>query len=73
MILYTPAQLELVFGGSKETPRYRTALVDEIPVLVRETGAGCGRIERILSTDPADYLRSELSPGTPVVFEALPD
>jgi len=70
MILYTPAQLELVLDGSDAVLKYRQVLVDGIPVLVRETGAGCGSIERLLSTDPADYLRPDLSPGTQVAFEA---
>ncbi|HEX6989159.1 MAG TPA: YlzJ-like family protein [Bacillota bacterium] len=34
-------------------------------LLLRRDGRGGERIERVLSTDPADYLDQRLSPGNP--------
>ncbi|OUM95222.1 MAG: hypothetical protein BAA04_03505 [Firmicutes bacterium ZCTH02-B6] len=64
MILWTIVPLEAVLEDDAAPP----ALV-EVPVghmrLVLEAGAdGRHRIHRVLSTDPADYLRPELAPGS---------
>jgi hypothetical protein len=70
VILYTPVQLEIVLGEQGlDMPKPRQVLVDGVPVLVREAGPGRGRIDRLLSTDPQDYLRPGLAPGTQVIFE----
>lgn len=71
MILYTVAQLEIVLAEpGPGTPKFHEMLVGDVPVLVQETGAGRGRIDRVLSTDPNHFLRPELAPGTQVALEA---
>ncbi|MGB9825643.1 MAG: YlzJ-like family protein [Desulfofundulus sp.] len=65
MILYTPMQLELVFEGLEEmkhTPT-REVNIGGMPLLIQDTGSGEGRVVRLLSTNPRDYLRSDLYPG----------
>jgi len=68
MILYTPMQLELVLSGlDNMTNEFdKKASVNGVPVIVRQTGDGKQKIIQLLSTNPADYLRSELYPGTVV-------
>ncbi|MDK2887195.1 MAG: hypothetical protein PWP72_72 [Thermoanaerobacter sp.] len=68
MILYTPMQLELVFDGLEEMQHVpvREVKVGGVPVLVQDTGPGEGKVVRLLSTDPRDYLRSDLCPGAVV-------
>lgn len=68
MILYTPMQLELVLEGledMKHAPT-RKAYIDGIPVLIQEVGLREGRVVRVLSTDPRDFLRPEIYPGAVV-------
>ncbi len=66
MILYTPMQLELVLEGFDQTkyPEYKEVKYKGVPMLVEEAEGGRNRIVRLLSTNPFDYLRTELSPGS---------
>lgn len=66
MILYTPVQLELVLEGFDNTkyPEYREVKYKGVPVLVEEAGFGRKRIVKLLSTDPFDYLKPEMAPGS---------
>jgi hypothetical protein len=68
MVLYTPIPLELVLAGTEPVRRYREAVIRGVPVLVEETAPGRGRVVRLLSTDPFDYLAPGLAPGTEVNF-----
>jgi hypothetical protein len=71
MILYTPMQLELVMEGLKEMKEPVTRLVDigGVTLIIEDTGPGEGRVIRLLSTDPDDYLRPELYPGVVIKFQ----
>ena len=66
MILWTPMQLELVLEGLEEmvSPRCSQVVHQGVPMLVEKTGYGRSRVARLLSTDPGDYLKPELSPGS---------
>lgn len=65
MILWTPMQLELVFEGLEDmgAPEYGQVCHRGVPVLVERTKGGRGRVARLLSTDPRDYLNVEYTPG----------
>ncbi len=65
MILYTPVQLELVLEGFDKTkyPDYKEIKYKGVPMLVEEAGFGRKRIVKLLSTDPFDYLKPEMTPG----------
>lgn len=71
MILYTPMQLELVIEGLKEMKEPVTRLVDigGVTLIIEDTGPSEGRVIRLLSTDPGDYLRPELYPGVVIKFQ----
>lgn len=66
MILWTPMQLELVLEGLEKmtAPDYEEISVGGVPMVVERTGSGRSRIAKLLSTDPADYLRAEYTPGS---------
>ncbi len=64
MILYTVLDIESVLGDPAGTEvALENAVVDGIPVLVRRSNNGNVFLERVLSTDPYDFLRPELAPG----------
>ncbi|MFZ5633915.1 MAG: YlzJ-like family protein [Bacillota bacterium] len=65
MILWTPMQLELVLEGLEDMcpPEYGQVYHRGVPVLVERTRDGRHKIARLLSTDPADYLKPEYTPG----------
>lgn len=62
MIYYTVIPAEELFDEEEERSMV-VASVKGCSVLVEPLGDGRGRIERLLSTDPADYLSGELQPG----------
>ncbi len=66
MILYTPMQLELVLEGLDTTkyPEYEEIQYQGIPMLVDDAGSGRKRIVKLLSTNPYDYLKPGISPGS---------
>jgi len=70
MILYTPMQLELVLEGLEDMkqPAVRKVEVNGVPALVQDEGSGQGKLVKLLSTDPKDYINPDLMPGTSVSF-----
>lgn len=70
MILYTPLQLELVLEGFDKTnyPKYKEVEYSGVPVLVEDAGMGRKRIVKLLSTNPFDYLKPELLPGSIIEY-----
>ncbi|RJO61792.1 MAG: hypothetical protein C4542_05615 [Dehalococcoidia bacterium] len=66
MILYTPMQLELVLEGFDQNkyPCYQELDHKGVTVLVEDVGGGKRKVVKLLSTNPYDFLRPELSPGT---------
>ncbi|MHB1042110.1 MAG: YlzJ-like family protein [Eubacteriales bacterium] len=70
MILYTPMQLELVLEGFDKTqyPDYEKIEYDGVSMLVERTCQGKKKVVKLLSTDPKDYLRPDLIPGSELDF-----
>lgn len=68
MILYTPMQLELVLAGFEQLDRSseREVTVNGVPAIVKDAGGGKLELVQLLSTNPMDFLRSELFPGAMV-------
>ena len=66
MILYTPMQLELVLEGFDTTkyPEYRNIEYQGVAMVVESAGFGRQKIVKLLSTNPFDYLKPELVPGS---------
>lgn len=68
MLLYTPIPLELVLEGIEPERHFREGVVSGVPVLIEEVSPGRGRLERVLSTDPFDYLDPVLRPGMEIIL-----
>ncbi|NLJ34051.1 MAG: hypothetical protein GX349_05615 [Firmicutes bacterium] len=69
MILYTTMPLETVLQGLEDLhPSYLEMEVAGTRLVIEETGLGQGRIVRLLSTDPQDYLNPALQPGMVISF-----
>lgn len=69
MILYTPMQLELVLAGLEQMDHSsdRKVTINGVPAIVRKNSSGKEEIVQLLSTNPHDYLRQELSPGMQII------
>lgn len=69
MILYTPIPLEQVLEGhDNPLDNLQEITIEGKQVLVESVGNGEGRVVRLFSTDPADYLDGRFNPGRRVVF-----
>ena len=64
MILYTPMQLELVLEGLEpwQEPDCKDTVYQGIPIQVNSKG----EVVRVLSTNPHDFLRSDIYPGAKI-------
>jgi hypothetical protein len=60
-ILWTVMPLELVMQAGEEAPALRSVWQGDRLVMLRADGT----VERLLSTNPYDYLDPALQPGTP--------
>lgn len=63
MLLYTPMPLELIMEGSEKERVYHEVEYNGVRLLVEPMDMTSGKIVRIMSTNPQDYLNSSLSPG----------
>lgn len=69
MVLYTPLALEDIFPQDLNNPGALVEMtVNGRLCLVRRDADGIPRLERLLSTDPNDYLIPDLAPGTALQF-----
>jgi len=70
MILYTPVQLEMVLSGLEKIgeARQREVKIGHVSAVVEDTKHGECKVVKILSTDPADYLRKDLMPGSMIHY-----
>lgn len=66
--LYTPMPLEAVYGWENKTPQYQELEMGGAKLLVEPMGMDKCRVVRLISTNPADYLRNEFQPGAEISF-----
>ena len=68
-IIYTPMPIELILEGiDKEGPQYQELEVGGAKLLVEQLNMDKCRVVRLISTNPADYLKNEFLPGTELKF-----
>ncbi|MCX7779338.1 MAG: YlzJ-like family protein [Negativicutes bacterium] len=69
MIVWTVMPLDLVFGQEAIPASYEEIVYCGVRMLVEKAGPYESRIVRLLSTDPAVFLRPELQPGRIVTYK----
>ena len=68
-VLWTVLPLEMVFDGWEKCPVYEEIDFAGARVEVERLSPLESRVVRLLSTDPADFLRPELQPGVLVSYK----
>lgn len=67
--IYLPLPLEAVYEGwENKTPQYKELDVGGAKLLVEPMGMDRCRVVRLISTNPADYLKNEFQPGAEFQF-----
>lgn len=71
MIMYTTMPLELVFENMEQVEKQELQEIDlgrGITMLIEPTGAYQGKIVRLISPNPQDYLNPRFAPGEIISF-----
>jgi len=71
MTLWSIIPEEIVLGTVAPPPTYEEIECNGMKCLVEKTGPAQCRVVRLLTTDPSDYLHSELQPGTILTYEPI--
>ena len=71
MTLWSVVPLEIVLGDVAPLIAYEEIKCSGMKCLVEKTGPTECRVVRLLTTDPSEYLRSELQPGTILTYEPM--
>lgn len=68
MIIYSPVPAEVIWQNMDE-PQYKLIdhVINGVPVQIRLINRTEARVERILSTDPQDYLYATCQPGQSIL------
>ena len=69
MILWTVLPVELVLAGEEKVAEYEEMEYAGVAVQVEKLSPLECRIVRILSTDPADFLRDDIQPGLVLTYK----
>ena len=69
MTLWSIVPEELVLDTTTPPPVYEEIEYSGMKCLVEKTSPTQGRIVRLLTTNPGDYLHNDLQPGTVITYE----
>lgn len=70
MIIHSTVPAELIFAefDRLEQQKLREMEIDGVSMIVELTGDNAGRIVRLLSPNPQDYLNPRFAPGNSITF-----
>jgi len=71
MILWTVMPMEQVFDSKQNIPDFEEMEYLKIKVIVEKVAPNQYRIVRLITTDPMDYLKPEMQPGSIVNFSPV--
>lgn len=73
MIMWTVVPMDIVFNPAEPAPTYEELNYNGTNMLVEKLSPTQCRIVRLLSTNPADYLRPDIQPGVVLNYRLLPE
>ncbi|MBP2642225.1 MAG: YlzJ-like protein [Firmicutes bacterium] len=73
MLFWSVVPLEMVLYDAERPPIYEELMYQGVQVLAEKLSPTQSRIVRILSTEPNDFLREELQPGTVMTYQPIGD
>ncbi|MGE5701845.1 MAG: YlzJ-like family protein [Clostridia bacterium] len=70
MIMYTTVPLEFIFDNQEQVEKQVVKELNfgEVTMMVEPTGAFEGKIIRLISPNPQDYMNPRFSPGQKIYF-----
>ena len=71
MTLWSIVPVELILDNEAPSPAYEEIVCNGMKCLVEKTNSTECRVVRLITTDPSEYLRTELQPGTILSYEPI--
>jgi len=71
MTLWSVVPVEIVLSNVAPPPVYEEIECSGMKCLVEKTGPTECRVVRLLTTDPSEYLRTDLQPGTLLTYAPM--
>ena len=71
MIIWSIVPIDMVLSDTAPSSAYEEIECSGMKCLVEKIGHTQCRVVRLLTTDPCDYLRTELQPGTILTYEPM--
>lgn len=69
MIIYSPVPIEFIFEGYDQMKlNYREIQIENTTMVVDQISSSEGKIIRLISPNPQDYLNPKYQPGTMIQF-----
>jgi hypothetical protein len=69
MILYTAMPLELIFNTYENPRQFNEVRIGHMTMVIEPLSSTQGRIIRLISPDPQDYLNPHYAPGQLINFQ----
>lgn len=71
MTIWSIVPIEMILSNAASPTAYEEIECSGMKCLVEKIGPAQCRVVRLLTTDPSDYLRAELQPGTILTYEPM--
>lgn len=71
MTIWSIVPIEMVLSNTASPTAYDEIECNGMKCLVEKTGPTQCRVVRLLTTNPSDYLRTDLQPGTVLTYEPM--
>jgi hypothetical protein len=71
MTLWSIVPTEMILSDMDDLPVYEEVTCNNMKLLVEKIGSTQFKINRLLTTDPQDYLRPEMQPGTILKYKPI--
>lgn len=71
MTLWSILPTELVFSNVDSPPLYEEIQCNNIHLIVERIGPTQCKVNRLLTTDPQDYLHPEIQPGRILTYKPI--
>ena len=71
MIIWSIVPVDMVLNPTPLPPVYEEIDWSGIKCVVEKIGPAQCRVVRLVTTDPSDYMRAELQPGTILSYEPV--
>lgn len=71
MVIYTPIPVDSLFNSEDQDRQFTEFPYGDARVVAEISAQGSCRVVRVISTNPQDFLRPELQPGSEIALKPV--